>query len=66
MSNEIEQRLSTLEREMAELKSRIAVDSRAWPDKAFGALQDIDQGDFEEFVRFGKEFRDSQTDPEEN
>lgn len=60
----VEERLVALERDVAALKRRVGDSQRAWPDRLFGRMRDIPEGDFKEFVRLGKEFRDSQTDPE--
>jgi hypothetical protein len=60
----IEQRVAALEREVAELKRRASGDNGDWPDRLFGGMRDIPEEEFNEFVRLGKEFRNSQTDPE--
>ena len=59
-----EQRLAALERQVAELKRRVGGSDGDWPERILGGMRDIPEEDFKEFVRFGKEFRDSQTDPE--
>ena len=53
-----------LEKEVAELKLRIGNNQREWPERLFGGMREIPEDAFQEFVRLGKEFRDSQTDPE--
>lgn len=59
----IEQRLSELEREMAELKKRLppASPQRNWVEDVAGSMKEFPE--FAEVVRLGREFRAAQTDP---
>ena len=59
----VEERIAALELDVAALKQRVGDSQRDWPDRLFGRMRDFPEKDFKEFVRFGKEFRDSQTDP---
>ena len=61
--NDVAQRLAVLEREVAELKRHLVVDSGDWPDHLFGRLKDFPE--FDEVAEMGKTLRDSQTDPEQ-
>lgn len=60
----IEERLAALEREVSELRREFHKTDQSWPDRFFGGMKDIQEDDFNAFVRAGKEFRDAQTDPE--
>jgi len=58
-----EQRLAALEREVAEIKRRFpgANSEAKWVDQFAGSMKEFPE--FEQVVRLGQEFRDSQTDP---
>lgn len=60
----MEKRLSTLERDVAQIKQRLhrTGDAAEWLDGIAGSMKE--QPDFDEFVRLGQKFRESQTDPE--
>lgn len=67
-TNTIEQRLATLENEVAELKRKLTGESSngktaSWVDEIAGSMKDIPQEDYDEFLRCCKEFRNSQQDP---
>jgi hypothetical protein len=53
----IEQRLTEIERELAELKQRILPqkDGTSWVERIAGTFKD--DPDFDEIVRLGREFR---------
>jgi hypothetical protein len=55
----IEERLSAVEQELAELKRSIAARSQepSWIERIAGTFKD--DPDFEEIVRLGREFRNS-------
>jgi hypothetical protein len=55
-----EERLATLEREVAELKRQIQTPSRHWLDEVAGSMRSIPQEEFDKFVRYGEEFRRAQ------
>lgn len=59
----IEERLSTLERELADIKCRLDHDNepRDWLDKISGSMQRFPE--FEDVIRLGRELRQSQSDP---
>jgi len=59
-----EERLSTLEKDVAQIKQRLnrTRDAAEWLDGIAGSMKE--HPDFDEFVRLGREFRESQTDPE--
>ncbi len=60
-----EERLSALERDMAQVKERLepenAQQQNPWLDLVFGAFKDDPL--FEEAVRYGREWRESQNAP---
>lgn len=58
----VEQRLAALEQEVADLKLRVDRNGSEWLDRSSGAMADIPDADFEEFVQFGREFRTAQQD----
>ena len=62
-NGDLEQRLATLEREVAELKQHLHGDLRKSVDAVSGSMVDLPQEEFQKFVRYGREFRDAQTDP---
>jgi hypothetical protein len=55
----IEERLSDVERELAELRRRIPPqpDGKSWVERIAGTFKD--DPDFDEIVKFGREFRQS-------
>ena len=62
-SNEaLEQRITALEREVAEIRLRIGDKSTNgnWVDEIAGSMKSFPE--FDEVVRLGREFRDSQSD----
>jgi hypothetical protein len=61
----VEERLSALESAMENVKLRIAAGRapRAWLDQVAGSLQTWPE--FDEVLRFGREFRGSVTDPDD-
>jgi hypothetical protein len=59
----IEQRLATLEREVAALKRHLQGRSANWLDDLSGSMSDVPDEEFERFVRYGQEVRKAQTDP---
>jgi hypothetical protein len=62
-SSPLDQRLAALEREVAEMKRRLPdINSDAnWVDEFAGSMKEFPE--FEKVVQFGREFRESQTDP---
>jgi hypothetical protein len=66
----LEERLTSLEREMAQVKERLAAQNtqpaNPWLDHVYGAFKDDPL--FEEAVRYGREWRESQNrmDDEDN
>lgn len=58
----LEERLSALEREMTQVKARLAAQTarqpNPWLDQVYGAFKDDPL--FEEAVRYGREWRESQ------
>lgn len=59
----LEQRLTALEREVANLKEHLAPAKREanWVEEVAGSMRDFPE--FAEVVRLGREFRAAQTDP---
>lgn len=55
----IEQRLTEVERELADLKRRLPpkTDGKSWIERIAGTFKD--DPDFDEIVRLGREFRQS-------
>ena len=55
----IEQRLTEVEKELADLKQRLAApaDGKSWVEQIAGTFKD--DPDFDEIVRLGREFRKS-------
>jgi hypothetical protein len=53
----LEQRVATIEKEVAELKNRVhrSEATRAWYEKMIGSMKDYPE--FEEVVRLGREIR---------
>ncbi len=58
-SQTIEQRLTEVERELAELKQRLPLelDGKSWVERIAGTFKD--DPDFDEIVKLGREFRQS-------
>ena len=59
----LEQRVAALEREVAELKRRLALSQgkKNWIEAITGSMKDYPE--FEEVVRLGREYRRSQKSP---
>ena len=59
----IEQRLATLEQEVAEMKKQLVPTARRgnWVDEFAGSMREFPE--FSEVVRLGRELRTAQTDP---
>ena len=58
-SKSIEERLTLVERELAELKTRLPPEPKPenWIEKISGSMKDFPE--FDEVLRLGKEFRDA-------
>ena len=61
----IERRLATLEREVAEMKRHLHGHSVNWLDELSGSMSDVPDEEFEKFVRYGQEVRKAQADSTE-
>jgi hypothetical protein len=61
-NGDFEQRLATLERDVAELKRHLHGRSANWLDELSGSMSDIPNEEFEKFVRYGQQVRKAQTD----
>jgi hypothetical protein len=61
----VEERLSALEKQVAELQQRLAaLEPRAsWLDRLTGSMKDFPE--FEEVLRFGREIREADRPPDE-
>ena len=64
----IEERISTLEREVALLKRQLGRnsnngESHNWVDDVSGSMADIPREELDKFRQYCREFRESQTDP---
>jgi hypothetical protein len=59
INNDVEQRLTALEAEVADLKSRPTASAPAddWLEQITGSVKDV--GAFEEILRLGREFREA-------
>ena len=64
----IEERLSALEKELAQIKEQLATDKHPSPshpwDRVFGSL--ADSKGFDEAVRLGREYREAQRPKDED
>ena len=65
----VEERLSALEREVAQIKrqrmaGKSTTEEKCWVDELSGSMKDIPEADFDEFVRCCREARQAVQDPQ--